>query len=58
MIGGFKTGNLAMSGYGWVNKIAMIGYTLLFDYESPRRYQGRINAGPGLYSLTHHSYKN
>ena len=41
MIGGFKTVNLA-----WVNKIAMIGYTWLFVYESLRRYEGRMNAAP------------
>ena len=36
--GRFKTVNLA-----WVNKIALIGYTWLFVYESPRRYEGRMN---------------
>ena len=38
-IGGFKTVNLA-----WWNKIAMIGYTGLYVYESDRRYEGRMNA--------------
>ena len=32
--------------WAWVNKIAMIGYAWLFVYESPRRYQGRMNAAP------------
>ena len=30
----------------WVNRNAMIGYTWLLVYESPRRYQGRMNVGP------------
>ena len=36
MIDGFKTVSLA-----WVNKIAMIGYTWLFVYESAVRYEWR-----------------
>ena len=32
--------------WAWVNKLAMIVYTCLFVYESSRRYQGRMNAGP------------
>ena len=31
-----------------VNKIAIIGFTRLFVYESPRRYQERMNANPGV----------
>ena len=31
----------------WENKIVLIGYTWIFVYESPRRYQGRMNTGPG-----------
>ena len=41
MIGGFKTVNLS-----WVNKIAMIGYTWVFVYESARSYEGRMDAAP------------
>ena len=43
MIGGFKPVSLV-----WVNKVAMIGYTWLFVYDSLRRYEGRINAAPGV----------
>ena len=45
MIGGFKTVCLAC-----VNKVAMIGYTWLFVYESLRRYEGRMNAAPRFFS--------
>ena len=43
MMDGFKTVNLA-----WVNKIARIGYTWLFVYESARMYEGQMNAAPGF----------
>ena len=43
MIGGIKTVNLE-----WVNKVAIIGYTWIFVYESLRRYEGRMNAAPTL----------
>ena len=46
MIDGFKTVSLA-----WVNKIAMIGYTWLFVYESARRYKGRMNAAPDVFTF-------
>ena len=48
MFGGFKTVNLA-----WVNKIAKIGYTCLFVYESARRYEGRMNAAPSHLTLNY-----
>ena len=41
MIGGLKTVSLA-----WVNKIAVIGYTWLFVYETALIYEGRMNAAP------------
>ena len=41
MIGGLKTVILA-----WVNKIAVIGGTWLFVYESALTYEGRMNAVP------------
>ena len=46
MIGGFKTVNLA-----WVNKIAVIGYTWLFVYESAGRYERRMNAALGVHGI-------
>ena len=42
MIGGLKTVHLA-----WVNKIAAIGCTWLFVYESSITYEGRMNAATG-----------
>ena len=42
MIGGLKNFNLA-----WVNKIAVIGCTWLFVYETARTYEGGVNAAPG-----------
>ena len=39
MIGGLKTVNLA-----WVNKIAVIGCTWLFVYESALTYETRMGA--------------
>ena len=48
MIDGFKTVNLA-----WVNKIGMIGYTILFVYESTRWYEGQMNAAPELLKYTY-----
>ena len=36
-----ETVNLA-----WGNKIAVIGYTWLFVYESSLTYKGRLNASP------------
>ena len=44
MIGGLKTVNLA-----WVNKIAVIGCTWLFVYESALTYEGRMNAASCLF---------
>ena len=46
MNGGLKTVNLAR-----VNKIAVIGCTWLFVYESPLTYEGRMNAVPSLDAL-------
>ena len=43
MIGGLKTVNLA-----WVNKVAGIGCTWLFVYESSVTYEGRMNVAPKL----------
>ena len=58
MIGGMKTVNLK-----WVNRIAVIGCTLLFAYEIAFTYEGRMNAAPyigsvccaGEYSCAEHS---
>ena len=41
MTGGFKTVSLA-----WVNKIAGIGYTRSFVYESAQSYEEEIHAPP------------
>ena len=48
MIGGLKTVNLA-----WVNKIAVIGCTWLFVYESSVTYEGRMNVAPALVLTLH-----
>ena len=47
MIGGLKTVNLT-----WVNKIAVIGGTWIFVYESARSYERRLNAAPNSVSLS------
>ena len=39
MIGGFKTENLS-----WINKIAVIGFTWLFVYESAHSYEEGMHA--------------
>ena len=46
MIGGLKNVNLV-----WVYRTAVIGCTTwLFVYESPRKYEGRMNAAPAVLS--------